>query len=307
MRGTKGSEYDGGHRVPFMVRWPGGQIGGGEQVNRLVAHYDLLPTLVDLLGLRFTPAKSLDGTPFTPLLRGDTASWPDRILYMDTQRLQNLVKYRRYSVMQQDWRLVNGTELYDISEDPGQQNNLIEKHPEVATSLAEGYEKWWSSIMEEGVNERYAYIKAGSPEENPVRLSSHDLHTGRLGRAWHQNGAATAVPGSGTWKVEITQPGTYAISLRRFARESGLGINAIFPEGEKSRRLERVMPASKPVDFRSAWLYIADFSDTQEITADSEEVTFTMDLPEGRFDMEALLLDEQGVTYPSYYVYIEKI
>ena len=307
MRGTKGSEYDGGHRVPFMVRWPGGEIGGGAAVNKLVAHYDLLPTLVDLLGLRFAPTKPLDGTSFTSLLRGDTAAWADRILYMDTQRLQNLVKYRKYSVMQQNWRLVNGTELYNIGEDPGQQKNIIEEHPEMATRLAEGYETWWSSIMEEKVNERYAYILAGTEEENPLRLSSHDLHTGRLGRAWHQNGAATAVPGSGIWKVEISRPGTYRISLRRFPRESQLGINALFPEGEKSRRLERVMPASKPMDFHSAWLYIADFSETREISENAEEVTFTMDLPEGRFDMEALLLDKHGVTYPSYYVYIEKI
>jgi len=51
----------------------------------------------------------------------------------------------------------------------------IEQHPEAAARLAEGYEKWWQSIMAEGPNERYAYLKAGSPKENPIRISAHDV------------------------------------------------------------------------------------------------------------------------------------
>ncbi len=79
---------------------------------------------------------------------------------MDTQRVQNLVKYKQYSVMDDDWRLVNGTELYDVTVDLGQDSNVIDQHPEAAARLAEAYERWWQSILDEGVEERYAYIKA---------------------------------------------------------------------------------------------------------------------------------------------------
>lgn len=45
MRGRKASNYDDGHRVPFFIYWPGGQLTGGRDVDRLTAHFDLLPTL----------------------------------------------------------------------------------------------------------------------------------------------------------------------------------------------------------------------------------------------------------------------
>ena len=307
LRGKKGSEYEGGHRVPFMVRWPKGNLYGGKKIANLVAHYDVLPTLVEMLGLDFTPVKPLDGISMKPLLYGNDKEWPDRILYMDTQRLQNLVKYRRYSVMDKEWRLINGNELYHVTRDLGQTHNVIGQYPEVAARLAVGYEKWWQSIMDEGVNERYAYIKAGTPYENPVRICSHDLLTGNLGHAWHQYGAARATQASGRWKVEIVNGGGYSISLRRFPRESGLAINAEFPAAEKPVELDRAMPASREAGFEEAFLYIADFSKTIKINEGDQEVTFQMKLPAGKYDMEARLIDSEGRISPSYFVYIEKL
>ena len=58
MRGTKGSEYDGGHRVPFIVRWPNGGLGGGKTLDDLVAHVDVLPTIMKLTGQPYTPTKT---------------------------------------------------------------------------------------------------------------------------------------------------------------------------------------------------------------------------------------------------------
>ena len=57
MRGKKGSEYEGGHRVPFIIRWPNGNIEAGKSVEELTAHIDILPTLIDLCKL---PASKID-------------------------------------------------------------------------------------------------------------------------------------------------------------------------------------------------------------------------------------------------------
>ena len=306
LRGNKGSEYEGGHRVPFMWRWPGGSIGGGRKVGQLTAHFDLLPTLVDLLDLDFEPAKALDGISLEPLLSGRTENWPKRILYVDTQRGLDLVKYKNYSVMDKDWRLVNGDELYNVSEDLGQSRNLIDNYPEEATRLAGDYERWWQSILEEGVDERYAYIKAGYSEENPVRISSHDLRSPFMG-FWHQYGAVEATEGSGIWKIEIVEEGDYSICLRRFPRESGWGINAHFPESPKPPELDRSMPASKNVGFIEASLHIANFRKESVFEEDAEEVDFSMHLSKGKYDMEAILKDKVGRKYPAYFVYIEKV
>ncbi|HKK63368.1 MAG TPA: arylsulfatase [Bacteroidales bacterium] len=307
LRGGKGSEYDGGHRVPLFIRWPDGGITGGRDIDELVAHYDLLPTFVDLLGLDFNPVKPLDGISLVPLLDNTDTDWPDRILYMDTQRLQNLVKYRRYTVMDANWRLVNGDELYDMNKDLGQQSNVIDQHPVVAEKLAVGYEKWWQSLMDEGVNERYAYIKVGTPNENPSRISSHDMYTGKHGRIWHQYGAVTASQASGKYKIEFVEDGKYSISLRRFPRESGLAINETFPAKEKEFRLESVMPASVKSDFEQAYLYVADVQETVEIKPGQDEVTIKAWIPAGKYDMEAQLIDKDNRIHPPYYIYIEKL
>lgn len=307
LRGAKGSVYEGGHRVPLFIRWPDGQLTGGKDIDNLVAHYDLLPTFVDLLGFDFNPVKPLDGISLKPLLTETDSSWPNRVMYVDTQRLQNLVKYKDYSVMDDRWRLVNGKELYDMTNDKIQSKNVIDQHPLVVEKLALGYEKWWQSIMDEGPNERYAYIKVGAGKENPSRINAHDMLTGKHGSAWHQNGATAAAQATGRWKIEFVEDGEYSISLRRFPRESGLAINAAFPAQEKIVRLERAKIGSEKEDFEQAYIYVANLEGTKIIEEGQEEVTFTGYVSAGKYDMEAQLIDSAKRVYPAYYVYIEKL
>lgn len=307
LRGGKGSQYEGGHRVPLFIRWPGGQLTGGRDIDNLVAHYDLLPTFVDMLHLDFTPVKPLDGISLKPLLYNEKPAWPNRILYMDTQRRQNLVKYRQYTVMDDNWRLVDGENLYDMRVDRGQENNVVEAYPEVAEKLATGYEKWWESIISEDANERYAYIKVGSPYENPTRICAHDMLTGKLSRSWHQYGAATASQATGRWKIECVEDGEYKISLCRFPRESGLAINETFPEQEPRVELDRTFPASVKSDFTKAYLYLAGLEKSSAVEPGQKEVSFNTKIPAGKYDMEAQLIDKDGRVYPAYYVYIEKL
>ena len=306
MRGGKGSEYDGGHRVPFYIRWPKGNITGGKDINTLVAHYDLLPTFVDLLGLDFNPIKPLDGVSLKPLLEGNASDWPNRMLYMDTQRELNLIKYKNYTVMDNRWRLVNGKELYDMNNDLAQKHNVIMEHLDVAEKLSLAYESWWNSIMSEGVAERYAYIKVGSDQENPVRISAHDQLNGSLS-VWHQTHAITGGRATGLWKVEVLKEGRYKISLCRFPLESGLGINAVFPQAESCVEIEGTRPASVKSDFIEASLYFGPIRKKLPIETNASAVVFEGIIPEGKYDMIAELIDQTGKTYPAYYIYIEKL
>lgn len=307
LRAGKGSVYDGGHRVPFFVRWPDGGLLGGRDDNRLVAHVDLLPTFVDLLGLDFIAGKPLDGISFADLLRDPATDWPNRIMMVDTQRLQNLVKYRTYAVLDQEWRLVNGDELYHIAEDRAQEHNVIDQYPEVAGRLTQGYERIWQSISDEGAAEKYAYIQVGTAHENPSRINAHDMLTGKHGGIWHQYGAAGASPGSGRWKIEFVEDGEYQISLRRFPRESGLDINATFPAEPKRIEQQRFAPAGVKDDFTEAYLYVAGIQGSKKIQPGQAEVNFTGFVPAGKYDMEAQLIDAAGILHPSYYLYIEKL
>ncbi|MDW7692183.1 arylsulfatase [Flammeovirgaceae bacterium SG7u.111] len=307
MSGGKGQVTEGGHRVPFYIRWPNGELTGGKDIETLAAHYDVLPTLVDLLGLKLNPIKPLDGKSWKPLLEGKKAAWENRILFMDTQRMLNLTKFKDYTVMEKEWRLVNGDELYDLTSDLKQKNNVIDQHPEIAARLAGGYERWWQSLVDEGVNERYAYIKVGTPYENPSRIACHDMLTGNLGYGWHQHGVIAAAPSAGRWKIEFVEDGQYKISMRRFPRESGLGINETFPAMAKERRIEKSAPASEKSDFAEAFLYVGRYKKTTKIEGSEDEISYTLDMAAGKYDLEAQLIDKLGRLHPAYYLYIEKL
>lgn len=209
--------------------------------------------------------------------------------------------------MDDNWRLVNGDQLYYVTEDIGQQNNVIEQHPEVAARLAEGYESWWQSFLAEGVDEKYAYIKVGTPYENPSKIMSHDLIIGAYKAVWHQNGAIEGEQGAGCWKIEFATGGEYAITLRRFPRESGHAINATFPAQEERIELDRAAPASVKNDFTEAHLYVAGQTKEAAIEEGQDEVTFKLNVPAGKYDMEARLVDKMKRVHPAYYVYIEKL
>ena len=146
MRGAKGSEYDGGHRVPFFIHWPKGDLKGGRMVEEITAHVDVVPTLIDLCDVPAPEGVKFDGVSIRPLLDDKVdADWPDRILVTDSQRVVDPIKWRKSAVMTNQWRLVSDGakkpggepkhELYDIKADPKQQNNIIDQHPDVAKRL----------------------------------------------------------------------------------------------------------------------------------------------------------------------------
>ena len=162
--------------------------------------------------------------------------------------------------------------------------------------------------MDEGVNEKYAYIQVGTPYENPTRISAHDLHTGFWGHMWHQYGALEATPGTGIFKVEFTTVGTYKISLCRYPRASGLAFNEVFPGIKPTIEVNDPMPPSNNVNMQKAELYLGEYEGlTKNIMPGDKEETFTVYMQKGKYDMETRLYDAENHVYPAYYVYIEKI
>ena len=136
MRAGKGSKYDGGHRVPFFVRWPAGELPAGQDVPALTAHIDVLPTLAELAGLSAWEEVAIDGLSLAPVMRREAEAGA-RTLFVHPQRLRLPIKWRKSSVMTERWRLVNKTELYDIGSDPAQQFDAATSHPDIVRETAD--------------------------------------------------------------------------------------------------------------------------------------------------------------------------
>jgi arylsulfatase A-like enzyme len=306
MRGAKNSEYEGGHRVPFFIRWPDGKLTEGKDISTLTAHIDILPSLIDLCELKnVTEHKPFDGKSIKALLYNEESNLNERTLVVDSQRRRNLVKWRKSAVIDGDWRLVNKNQLYNLVNDPMQRKNISKEYPEITLKLQKEYNNWWNSIIEEGVNERYAYIKAGSKAENPVRISAHDMHTEST-LAHSQVGSLLGLNPLGIFKIEIIEEGDYTVSLCRYPRESGYTFNQEIPEIKANFEIEKGMPASKKLNFIQADLSIEQYDKKSDVNMNDKEVNFKLYLQKGKYDLDAFFTDENNVKYPPYYIYIEK-
>ena len=223
MRGRKGSEYDGGHRVPLFIRWPAGLEPRGD-IDHVTAHVDVLPTLIDLCGLPAPKGVTFDGTSLGPLLRGD-AAWPDRTLFVHSQRIDHPQEWRKCAVMTNRWRLVNGKELFDIQADAEQKTDLAKEHPDVVAGFRKAYEAWYQDI---GARfDDYCRIVLGSEHENPMHIVAHDWHPTEGACPWSQSHVRRQnLYVNGWWAVEVARAGTYRITLRPAPKEAGFALNA---------------------------------------------------------------------------------
>lgn len=142
-RGRKGSYYEGGFRVPLLVRWPG-RIKAGSESDRVTGFEDWLPTICELIGEKGATPAGLDGLSFAPTLLGGKQE-PRPFLYRESPGYGG-----QQGVRMGDWKLVRRnlnpgpkaqnppaptTELYDLAKDPGETTDVAAQHPGVVQKL----------------------------------------------------------------------------------------------------------------------------------------------------------------------------
>ena len=313
MRGKKGSYYEGGHRVPLFIRWPAGGIGsGGEgagpEIAEMTLHVDLFPTFMELCMLDSSEAretsKHFDGRSLAPLLRGETDRLEeDRVHFLQYRQHTEPPEKWTNAVMTRRWRLVGGSELYDIVADSEQRNDVAADNPEVVERLRVAHENQWREI--EPTFREYHPISLGNEAENPTRLDAFDV----MGdAAWSQAQIARAVESCGRWRVDVERTGRYRFELRRWPEEFGLGLRERLPDEWKSRLASHGSVSSGPavVPIR-AELVLFDTTYESEVDAGMESVVFEADLQQtGVTDLEAWLLCDDGKRRGAYYVYVER-
>jgi arylsulfatase len=134
-RGMKGSLYEGGIRIPLIMRWLG-HIRAGGTSDLPVAFWDLLPTLCDAAALD-TP-KGLDGVSILPTLAGWAEQKRHEFFYWEFPAYggQQAVRAGKWKIVRQD--LSKGSsafELYDLEVDPSESRNVAADHPDVVARL----------------------------------------------------------------------------------------------------------------------------------------------------------------------------
>lgn len=141
-RAGKGYVYEGGQRVPLIVRWPG-HIAEGCIVDDPVNNIDWIPTLLDLAG---APSPSgLDGVSFADGLKG--GAFPQRPLFWHFPHYTNQGGRPCGAMRDRNWMLIEpydggNPELYDLSTDCGEQHDVAGRHPDLVTSMQTALQEW---------------------------------------------------------------------------------------------------------------------------------------------------------------------
>ena len=147
LRGEKGTLYEGGIRVPLIVRWPGRVVPGQTAVPAIT--HDLYPTMLAAAGAAVPEGQTLDGIDLTPLLTGGDAPAADRPLhwhYPHYHHTRPAAAIRRGPHKLIHYFEDGRDELYDLAADLGETNDLSGERPELTAELATQLRDWQRSV-----------------------------------------------------------------------------------------------------------------------------------------------------------------
>ena len=289
MRGKKSSIYEGGHRVPFFLHWPGGGYSKGRDVETLAAHIDVLPTLADLCKLPKPDKRfDVDGLSLTPLLAGKAKSWKRNHLFLQyhggAHHKFALGPLTNSVVMTERWRLVNtdkAEELYDIVNDPAQRNNIVSQRPGIVKDLRTAYQSFWKRVSP-GL--KPVAIDLGDPTENPTVLCSQDWRPETGNPPWNFRSIKGIPKVTYPWLVNILEAGKYRLTFRQFPKE-----------------------ADKKIDGVRAKIKIAGMEKVAPIPDNSKAAIFTLNLPAGITELWTYIYDQSEKMGGAYFTEVEKL
>ncbi|HEY4060734.1 MAG TPA: arylsulfatase [Puia sp.] len=299
MRGKKTELWEGGHRVPFFIRWPHGSLGAPRDIAGLTQVQDVLPTLIGLCGLVTPEPPHFNGISLAPVLHG-AAKVPDRTLVINYSRMPSSFDYpspASPSIMRKDgsvvlwrrWRLVEDRMLFDLDTDPLEKNNVIDHHPDIAARLHDKLDTWWSEVAGTANEPRPVII--GSDSANPMVLNSCEWMDVLLDQ---QQQVLGGLHRNSYWNIRVARAGKYEFELRRWPREADLALAASPPNG-------------KALPIAGARFAINGEVRKQKLEPGSKAAVFTARLDAGPLTLHSWFDDKDGQSIcGAYYIYVRR-
>jgi arylsulfatase A-like enzyme len=203
-RGMKSNVYEGGIRSPLWIHWPAKFKTGKKISSNIAAHIDIMPTIMDACELGVPEAFAFDGRSLLEKSLDENAKLAPRPVVIQAHRGAKLVRYHNFMIRDQQWKLSNNSgfsntrleerkafELYNLTDDPGEANNLSEMHPEEVKRLTELYDAWYDDVTMTRVRDKgIPYIVVDKEHENPLVLTWQE----RISQSW-------GIKFDGFWKL----------------------------------------------------------------------------------------------------------
>ena len=298
-RGIKGDKLEGGHLVPFFIRWPNGKIQGGRDVNTLAAHVDLIPTLAGLCGISIPQNISLDGIDLSPLLLQQKKKIGKRTVFIHHRQDWRPPKdIAQTCILYDQWRLLNGKELYNIRKDPGQQNDLADRRPKLVKQLLDHNAKFLSTTKTNREYKELPVHVVGNEAQEEIKLTiQHAI--GEDGGIWKTEQVAAGMKNkNNTHAIEVEKDGNYLISCTRWPKECPGPILGVPQKNPKGRfEYQTINPEKVRIQIANQIL-------EKKIGSEDEEVGFEVRLEKGKTLLTNDFIEGKK-KYGVYYTYIK--
>lgn len=151
LRAGKGHLYEGGLRIPLLVRWPG-SVKPGTEIATPISTLDLLPTLTDMAGIKLPAKAGADGLSLTGLLQTGTPPQRNTFYWHNpAPRPASTADWFSSAIRMGNWKLLDfptekRVELYDLATDPGESKNLADSHPAERDRLLAKLNTWRAEV-----------------------------------------------------------------------------------------------------------------------------------------------------------------
>ncbi|UJH67059.1 arylsulfatase [Allomuricauda sp. SCSIO 65647] len=309
MKGGKTTLWEGGHRVPLLMKTPERSSNRPEKIDELCHVQDLLPTLASMSGITDIPQK-LDGVDLSPLLTGEKEKLDDRMLVINYSRMPMFeVNYTTKNpaipmkngagVLWKNWRLLENRELYDISTDPYQDDDVAAENPEVVAKMRAHLDNWWDEVKDEVYEPQRVVI--GSEHENPMLISACEWLDVFVDQ---QIQTRYGPKKNGIWHLFVAKAGEYEFELRRWPRESGFRLRQGIPE-KKVTDGTFIEGTSFPIF--SARMKAGNEEKSIKTSGGDVAVNFTFELEKGNIEIQSWFNDENGESIlGAYYMYVTR-
>ena len=171
LRGGKGQTWDGGQRVPCIIRWPG-KINEGQQTDALSTTMDFLPSITKLIGGNL-PLKKIDGIEMSDLFfSNENSSKRDSFLYYNEDELE-AIRYKNWKLhFKKEDKLIN--ELYDLDNDISEKVNLYSSHKEIVSKLSILADEFRKSLGDKYLDIKGEEVRPANRIDNPKPLTEYD-------------------------------------------------------------------------------------------------------------------------------------
>ncbi len=173
LRSTKGTTWEGGQRVPCIMRWPG-VIPAGTECNELALSMDLHPTLAAITGATLPSDRTIDGKDIRPLMQAekDAESPHESFFYYKRNSIEAVRSGQWKLHIRKDDEEIQ--QLYNLESDIGETENLYEQHPEIVADLQIKIDACRRELGDDATGISGASVRPIGRVENPDTLTHYD-------------------------------------------------------------------------------------------------------------------------------------